>query len=116
MEEELKKRMLAFAVDVIRFTEGLPKSQAADIVSKQLIRCATSGGANYRAACRGRSKPDFISKLGVAEEEADETQYWLEMLGCLALAEGEEYHKLRREAQELTAILTSSGRTAKSRS
>jgi four helix bundle protein len=115
MEEELKKRMLEFAVSVVRLTERLPKGQAADIVAKQLIRCATSIGANYRAACRGRSKPDFISRLGIAEEEADEAQYWLEILGCLDLAGGEEYARIRREAQELTAILTSSGRTAKSR-
>jgi four helix bundle protein len=84
-------------------------------VAKQLIRCATAVGANYRAACRGRSKADFVAKLGIAEEEADETQYWLEILASLDLARGEHFLGLRREAKELTAILTSSGRTAKSR-
>jgi four helix bundle protein len=115
MEEELKKRMMDFAVSVIRLAEGLPRNQAAEVVSKQLIRCATAVGANYRSACRGRSRADFISKLGIAEEEADEAQYWLEILGCLDFTSGDEYHRLRREAQELTAILTSSGKTAKSR-
>ncbi len=114
MEEELKKRMLEFAVNVIRFTQRLPKGQATEVVAKQLVRCATAVGANYRAACRGRSRADFVAKLGIAEEEADEAQYWLEILASLDLAGGDDYLKLRREAQELTAILTSSGRTAKS--
>ena len=112
-ERQLKERMLRFSVDVIKATEGLPRSRATEVVGKQLVRCATSIGANYRAACKGRSKADFISKLGIAEEESDETQYWLELLYALELLNPEAFEKLHSEAKELTAILTSSGKTAK---
>ena len=112
-ETQLKERMLRFSVDVVKAAEELRRSQATEIVSKQLIRCASSIGANYRAACKGRSKADFIAKLAIAEEESDETQYWLEMLYALELLSSETFQKLHSEARELTAILASSGKTAK---
>jgi len=73
--DELKKRMQQFALRVICLIESLPKTRTADVIGNQLLDCATSVGANYRAACRGRSKADFISKLGIVEEEADESAY-----------------------------------------
>jgi four helix bundle protein len=112
-EVQLKQRMLRFSIEIIRLVEGIPRSQAGEIIGKQLIRCATSIGANYRSACKGRSKPEFIAKLGIAEEEADETQYWLEILSSSGLIARGQFEKLHTEASELTAILTSSGKTAR---
>jgi four helix bundle protein len=112
-ERQLKERMLRFSVDVVRTAEGLRRSYTTEIVSKQLIRCASSVGANYRSACKGKSKADFIAKLAIAEEESDETQYWLELLYALELLNPETFQKLHGEARELTAILASSGKTAK---
>ncbi len=74
-EERLKSRMMKYSVDVIHAIERLPRGIVADVVGKQLVRCATSVGANYHAACRGRSRADFVAKLGIAVEEADESQY-----------------------------------------
>lgn len=76
--EELKKRTKKFAVEIIKLTDSYPRSQAGKVVSHQLIRCATSVAANYRAACRARSAADFISKITIVEEEADESLFWLE--------------------------------------
>ncbi len=112
MEEELKARMKEFTVGAIRLVEGPPRGQANDIIGKQLIRCASSVGANYRGACGARSKADFISKLSIAEEEADEAQYWLEILVALQSIKEVDFQRLHHEARELTAILTSSGKTA----
>jgi four helix bundle protein len=75
---DLQIRTRKFALDVVRFTETLPKTRTADVLGKQLLRCGTSVGANYRAVCRARTTPDFINKLGIVEEEADEAMYWLE--------------------------------------
>jgi four helix bundle protein len=111
--EELKNRTKEFALAVLTFVESLPQSKSVDIISKQLSRAATSVGANYRAACKGRSKADFISKITIVEEEADETQYWLELLINLKIGDRQSVAKLLEEAKELTAIFTASGRTAK---
>jgi four helix bundle protein len=78
--DEFKKRTRAFALRVVRLTEVLPKTGTADVIGKQLLRCGTSVGANYRAACRAKSQADFIAKMGIVEEEADETIYWMELL------------------------------------
>ena len=79
-EDELKQRTRQFALRVIRLTEALPHSPAGEVIGRQLLRSATSVGANYRAACRGRSRADFVNKIGVVEEEADESHYWLELI------------------------------------
>lgn len=76
----LKNRTKQFGLAVIRLVESLPKSLTAGIIGKQLLRAATSVGANYRAVCRARSKADFVAKLGIVEEEIDESGYWLELL------------------------------------
>lgn len=79
-ETELQTRTRAFALRVIRCVEALPRGRAADVIGKQLPRSAISVGANYRVACRARSLADFIAKMGIAEEEADESLYWLDLL------------------------------------
>jgi len=78
--EELKIRTRAFALRVIRLAQSLPDSPTARVIRNQILRCGSSVGANYRAACRAKSKPDFVSKMGTVEEEADETIYWMELL------------------------------------
>jgi len=79
-EEEMKQRTKQFALRVIKLVAALPKSREADVIGRQLLRSATSVGANYRSACRARSKADFISKIGIVEEESDESLYWLELI------------------------------------
>ncbi len=113
--DELKVRTKQFGLRVIRLVENLPKTRAATIIGNQLLRCATSVGANYRAACRGRSKAEFIAKLGIVEEEADESAYWLEMLVEAHIVRQDLVAKLHAEAEELTAIMAKSRQTAKQR-
>jgi four helix bundle protein len=111
--EELKRRTKKLAIDVIHFVETLAKSDSTGIIGKQLIRSATSVAANYRAACRARSKADFINKIGVVEEEADETLFWIEILIESGKAEGESVSKLQKEINEIAAIFAASHKTAK---
>jgi four helix bundle protein len=111
--DELKKRTKKFGLDVIKLVETLPASQTGKVIGNQLLRSALSVGANYRAACRGRSKADFISKVGITIEEADESQHWLEMLGDAGLVSPEKLKPLIKEAGELVAILTASAKTAR---
>ena len=93
--------------------DALPKSKTADVLGRQILRSGTSVAANYRASCRARSQADFISKIGIVEEEADETLFWLEMIIESGLMSSEKLSKLIKEADELTAIFTSTGKTAK---
>jgi len=110
---ELKKRSQKFAVDVIKFIETLPNSRSLNVLSNQLIRCATSVGANYRSACRGKSTADFINKIVIVEEEADESVYWFELMEESGLVQSSHIVSLKKEANELTAIFTVIGKTAK---
>ena len=111
--EELKKRTKKFALEVIKLGDELPRKKAADVIFGQLVRSGTSVGANYRSACRARSRADFISKITIVEEEADESGYWIELLDESGLMRKERLSDLLKEANELTAIFTASGRTAK---
>ena len=111
--EALKRRTKEFALRVLRLLDSIPHGRIEDVLVRQLAKAATSVGANYRAACRARSKGDFISKITIVEEEADETQYWLELLMDLGRANPTEIVALIEEAKELTAIFTASGKTAK---
>jgi four helix bundle protein len=111
--DKLKNRTKQFGLCVIRLVEALPRTKTADVIGNQLLRCATSVGANYRAVCRARSKPDFIAKLGTVEEEADESAYWLEILVEAKVARPNAAAELLVEANELTAIIASSRLTAK---
>jgi len=111
---ELKGRTKKFGIDVIKFVESLNLNKmSTKIIANQLLRAATSVGANYRAACRGRSRADFVSKITVIEEESDESSFWLEMLHELNVGSKDWLNKLIKEANELTAIFTASGKTAK---
>ena len=110
---ELQGRMKRFGLAVIRMTEKLPSCRAAHVIANQVLRSGTSPGANYRAACRARSKAEFVAKLGIVEEELDETLYWLEMiLEAGFLGEG-EVAPLSNEGEELLRITVASSRTAK---
>ena len=112
---ELKARTKRFGVQVIGLVDSLPRTAAGRAIGNQLIRSGTSVGANYRAACRGRSKAEFIAKLGVVIEEADESAFWLELIVESGLLEPEKVSSLHHEAEELTAIFAASVRTAKSK-
>jgi four helix bundle protein len=111
--EELKLRTKQFALRVIKLVETLPKNKIGDVLGKQILRSATSVAANYRAACRARSKADFISKIAIVEEEADESLFWLELITESGLISAERLKDLTKEADELTAIFTATGKTAK---
>lgn len=113
--EDLKARTKKFALNIIQLIETLPKNQIGKVISNQILRSATSVGANYRAACRARSSKDFISKIAIVEEEADETVYWLELINESGLNKSEILAELIKEANELTAIFTATGKTAKAR-
>jgi four helix bundle protein len=109
MQERLKR----FAIDIIRFCGRLPKRMEFSVISKQLVRAGTSVGANYRAACRARSRPDFIAKLGIVEEETDETRYWVELLFELGYREDPDLLRLYDEGDQLIAIIVQSKKTAR---
>ncbi len=111
--ELLKERTQNLALRIIKLVESLPNTQTAHIVGKQLLRCGTSVGANYRAACRGRSKADFISKLGIVEEEADEAIYWIEILIKSDLVKQSKVENLLDETRQILAIVISSINTAR---
>jgi len=110
---ELKARTKRFAVDIVRLARELPNSLDGRTVGGQLIRSGSSVASNYRASCRARSRAEFIAKMGVVEEEADETSFWLEMAVDCQLVPLERAKGLLSEADELTAIVVSSIKTAK---
>ncbi len=113
MKEEIKKRSKQFAIAIIKMTESLPRKNSTFVVSNQIIKSATSVGANYRSSLRGRSKAEFIAKLGIVVEEIDETLYWLEIIHESELANKETIQPLWQEANELTSIFVSMLKTAK---
>src|SRR5882724_1003356 len=90
--QELRARTKAFALRVIRMSQALPKTREANVISQQILRSATSVAANYRAAGRSRSKAEFLAKIGVVVEEADETVFWLEMLADSGIVQRSEEH------------------------
>jgi len=112
-QEEMKRRTKQFALRIIRLVESLPRGRTADVIGNQLLRSGTSVGANYRAACRAKSNADFISKMGIVEEEADESLYWMELLIEARIADYAKLDSLMKEADELLAITVSSIKTAK---
>ncbi|MBN1894281.1 four helix bundle protein [bacterium] len=112
-ENELKTRTKQFGLRIIRLVNALPNSSSGRIIGKQLMRSGTAVGANYRAACRARSKSEFISKIGTVVEESDESAYWLELIQDGGLLKADLVSPLLCEAEELTAIFVASGRTAK---
>jgi four helix bundle protein len=111
--EDLKRRTKMFALRVIRLCSTLARSGPADVIGRQLVRCGTSVGAQYREACRARSVAEFISKIESAAQELDETIYWMELLAEAQLVRSEKLASLQSEANELMAIFVASVRTAK---
>ena len=112
-EKELKIRTRKFAVEVFNFVDKLPNRRSGNIIGNQLGRSASSVAANYRAACRGRSHAEFLAKIGLVEEEADESTFWLDIIPDTKNASIEEVEPLLKEARELTAIFTAASKTAK---
>lgn len=113
IEKNLRSRTRAFAVSVIKFIDTLPNTRAADVIGRQLLRSATSVGANYRSAQRGRSKAEFCAKLGIVEEECGESSYWFELLEEVEIVKKDRIDAMQREANEITAMVVASIRTAK---
>ncbi|MGB2867569.1 MAG: four helix bundle protein [Bacteroidota bacterium] len=111
--KELNERTKNFALEIIRLVDVLPREISNGVLGKQILRAGTSIGANYRAACRGRSAAEFIAKMHTVQEEADECQYWLDLLhGSKKIGE-DVFMRLMQEARELTAIFTASEMTAR---
>jgi four helix bundle protein len=110
--DELKARTKQFALRVIRLVDSLPGDVKGRAIANQIIRSATSVAANYRAACRARSRAEFIAKIGVVEEEADETAFWLELIIDSAIRSETQIEPLLKEAGELVAIMAASRKSA----
>ena len=111
--EELRERTKEFPLRILHLFRFLPRAVEAQIIGKQVLRSGTSVAANYRAACRARSRVEFVARIGVVAEEADETAFWIEFLADAKVMKKERLAKLLNEAHELTAIFTASRKTAK---
>jgi len=109
----LQNRTKKFAIRIVKLFRSLPKTDEARVIGKQVLRSGTSVAANYRAVCRARSKAEFIAKVGVVVEEADESVFWLELLGETGIVQQKRLEDLLLEANELLAIFAASQRTAK---
>jgi four helix bundle protein len=112
---DLRVRARAFALRIVRLCDALSRSRSCDVIGRQLPRSGTSIGANYRAACRSRSAAEFLAKLGIVEEEADETVYWGELLMDSGAVRRELLTDLHAEAGEIVAMVVASIRTARDR-
>lgn len=113
--DELKERTKQFTLRIMTMVDALPTSIAGRTVANQIMRSGSSVGANYRAACRARSNAEFISKLGIVLEEADETEFWLELIMDGGLLPKDKIEPLRKEAAEITAIMAASRKTAQNK-
>ena len=114
-EQEFKNRTKQIALRIIRLVESLPSSRSAEILGKQLLRSGTSIGANYRAACRGKSTADVLHKLSIVEEEADESLYWIELLIESDIVPESKLTTLHSDVNEIVAMTVTSIRTIRSR-
>jgi four helix bundle protein len=114
MVESIKKRTKQIALDGIRLSRTIPETRDGNVIAKQLIRSSTSVGANYRAALRAKSKKDFVNKLRIVEEEADETLFWLELLEEDKIIQSEMLVSLKTETAEILAITVASIKTSMS--
>jgi len=110
---DLKERTKAFALAIVRLVDDLAWSRATDVIGRQLLRAATSVAGNYRSARRARSRKEFLAKMGIVEEEADESAFWLELLSETGLVNSTKIAELRDEASQLVAITIASIRTAR---
>ena len=114
-EQEFKRRTKQVALRIIRLVQALPKTKTAQTIGGQLLRCGTSVGANYRAACRGKSAADVIAKLGIVEEEADESIYWLELLAAARILPEPRLEPLMGEMTEIVRMTVASIKTLRAR-
>lgn len=112
-KEELKARTKQFALRILNLADTLPNTAIGKLIKGQIIRCGTSVASNYRASCRARSHADFIAKLGIVEEEADESAFWMEVIIDRKLLQKELVEPLLNEAYDLVAIMVSSKKTAR---
>jgi len=110
--DDLKLRTKRLALRILKVADQLPKTVSGKTLAHQIARSGTSIAANYRSACKGRSKSEFIAKLGIAEEEADETQFWIEMIVEAGLIPESKLKDLLQETKEITAIIAASRKTA----
>lgn len=111
--DELKDRTKKYALRIIRLTRALPNTPEGWVIGKQILRCGTSVGANYRAACRARSTAEFIAKIGIVIEETDESEFWLEIIIEAGLTKKELVKPLLNETKEILAIMIASINTAR---
>ena len=114
-ESEMKQRTKQFALRVLKLADALPKTRSGNVSAAQIVRSGTSVAANYRALCRAKSRADFVNKTSIVEEEADESCFWLELLVAAGLLGIRRVQPLLQEADEITAILVASRKTATSR-
>ena len=115
MKEELKRRTKYIGLEVIKLIDDLPNKTSSKAIAAQIVRSSTSVGANYRAACRAKSDADFINKLKIVEEEADETIYWLEVLEESGLIAFEKTVSIKKETNEILAIVVASINTVRNK-
>ena len=111
--DEMMQRTRDFALRVVRLWQALPQRGDAAVLGKQLLRCGTSVGANYRAACHAKSRADFAAKLKISEEEADECEYWMDLLVAAEIVPEPRLAALRTEAHEIASMLTAATRRMK---
>ncbi len=114
-EQEFKNKTKNLSLRVIRLVESLPNTTTANVIGKQLLRSATSVGANYRAACRAKSIADLINKLSIVEEESDETLYWLELLEQSDLVKETKLTELKKDMNEVVSMIVASIKTLRSK-
>ena len=114
--QAMRKRTKQYALRIIRVVRSLPRNRECNVIGSQLLRSGTSTAANYRAVCRARSRPDFVSKLGIVEEECDESLFWMEVLVESGIVKGRLLRPLMNEGNEILAIVVSSKKTARGRS
>jgi len=112
--QELRARTKRFAIRIVKLCDALPNRPSGWVIAKQILRSGTSVAANYRAACRSRSKAEFVAKLCIVVEEADETLYWLELLSETGIVPGSKLQALIDEANQLTAIFVAARKTSRS--
>ncbi len=111
--EAFRKRTQELGLRIVRMVGALPQTQAGRVMGGQLLRSGTSIGANYRAACRARTRAEFVAKMGIVEEEADETVYWIEMLEGAGIVQEEQVADLKGETNQILAMVVSSIKTAR---
>lgn len=112
---ELQERLMQFAIRIFKLVDDFPKTEGARVIARQLLKSASSSAANYRSACRAKSKADFLNKIKIVEEETDESQFWLTFIKRTEiLKQNSELEQLLKEAGELVAIFTQTLKTLKS--